>query len=209
MNFDLNSDFESLSNFDISIFIFTGIVTFISTLYFINYMYNWNNKTDDGDDGENENSKQRIIYSLVGLFEVVKYNTDSDGNIHEEKYFSIGNFINLRPNIFNSASDYITFIAGFLKNDFKFNKFRIVAISYNNGAFNEIKTSVEQKDLLNPTMAYFKAFNTPHYYMKIKLDTRIIDIFRDVFPAVICQNKQIIADLLQDNTDSENIAIPE
>lgn len=199
-NFDFDFDFESLSYSDIGIFIFTGIVSFISTLYLVYQLYNWNNKN------ENEKNKKRIIYPLVGLFEVVKCNRDDAGNINEEKYFSIGNFINLRPNIVNSACDYITFIPKFLKNDFKFNKYRIVAISNNNGAFGEIKTCVSQKDLLNPIAVYFKAYNIPHYYMKIKFDTHIIDIFRDVFPSVIYQNKHVISELLQNN---ENIAIAE
>jgi hypothetical protein len=188
---DFNIDFESMYDIDIDIavYIFTGIVISISTFYFIYHMYNRNNRN-------NRNSaKKNIIYPLVGLFEIVKTNTDSN---EEEKYFSVGNFINTKSNLITSACNYITFIPGFLKDDFKFNKFRVVAISYNNGAFNEIKSSTSQKDILKPTMAHFKAFNIPHYYLKIKYDTCIIDIFHDVFPTIIYQNKYVISDLKND-----------
>jgi hypothetical protein len=139
--------------------------------------------------------KNKKIFSLMGLFEVIK----TDGT-NETKNLAIGNFKNIAeyPNI--SARDYINFIPRFLRDDFKFNKYRVICISLNNGSFNEIHSSMQQKNLLDPTIAYFKAFNCTHYYMKLIHDLRVIDIFRDVFPTVLLQNNAVIKDIAA-NTD--------
>ena len=140
---------------------------------------------------EKAKANPKQIYQLIGLFEIIKVNEDNT----ETSNFAIGNFLNISKIPVISARDYITFIARFLRNEFKFTKYRIISLSLNNGAYTELYASTQSKKFLEPITAFFKAFNSAHYYMKLNYDVRIVDMFRDIYPTVIYDNKYAIKEL--------------
>lgn len=166
----------------------------IAIIYMVNYMYNYSLRNDVNND-EETGRKPKLVHHLVGLFEIIKTNEDATESESETRNFAIGNFLNISQYPLISARDYITFISRFLRDEFKFNKYRIVSLSLNNGAYSELYTSMQSKKVLGPITAFFKAFNSTHYYMKLNYDMRIVDMFHDIYPAVIYDNKYAILEL--------------